>query len=61
MISGFLKGLAYAHATSYVDEAGQRTILVDAVDQVNLQKADPASVLQASAQKEQKLIDDFWK
>jgi multiple sugar transport system substrate-binding protein len=61
VVSVFLKGLAYAHATSYVDEAGQRTILDDAVDQVNLQKADPAAVLNAAAQKEQKLIDDFWK
>ncbi len=61
VISVFLKGLAYAHATSYVDEAGQRQILVDAVDQVNLQKADPAAVLNAAAAKEQKLISDFWK
>ncbi|HET6485619.1 MAG TPA: extracellular solute-binding protein [Spirochaetia bacterium] len=61
VVSVFLKGLAYAHATSYVDEAGQRTILVDAVDQVNLKKADPAAVLKDSAAKEQKLIDDFWK
>ena len=61
MISVFLKGLAYAHATSYVDEAGQRAILDDAVDEVNLKKADPAAVLKAAAVKEQKLIDDFWK
>jgi len=61
VISVFLKGLAYAHATSYVDEAGQRAILDDAVDEVNLKKADPAAVLKAAAVKEQKLIDDFWK
>ena len=61
VISVFLKGLAYAHATSYVDEAGQRAILDDAVDEVNLKKADPSAVLKAAAVKEQKLIDDFWK
>ncbi|MGA2480595.1 MAG: extracellular solute-binding protein [Spirochaetia bacterium] len=61
VISVFLKGLAYAHATSYVDEAGQRAILDDAVDEVNLKKADPAAVLNAAAAKEQKLIDNFWK
>jgi multiple sugar transport system substrate-binding protein len=61
VISVFLKGLTYAHATSYVDEAGQRAILDDAVDEVNLKKADPAAVLGAAAAKEQKLIDDFWK
>jgi len=61
VVSVFLKGLAYAHATSYVNEAGQRAILDDAVDEVNLKKADPAAVLKAAAVKEQKLIDDFWK
>jgi multiple sugar transport system substrate-binding protein len=61
VISVFLKGLAYAHATSYVDEAGQRTILVDAVDEVNLKKTDAAVVLNAAAVKEQALIDAFWK
>jgi multiple sugar transport system substrate-binding protein len=61
VISVFLKGLAYAHATSYVDEAGQRTILVDAVDEVNLKGSSPAAVIKAAAEKEQKLITDFWK
>jgi len=61
VISVFLKGLSYAHATSYVDEAAQRQIFMDAVDEVNLKKADPAAVLKAAAEKEQKLIDDFWK
>jgi len=61
VISVFLKGLAYAHATSYVDEAGQRTILVDAVNEVSLKNGDPAAVLAAAAAKEQKLISDFWK
>ncbi|HOX33366.1 MAG TPA: extracellular solute-binding protein [Spirochaetales bacterium] len=61
VISVFLNGLGPAHATSYVDEAGQRAILVDAVDEVNLKGGDPAAVLKAAAAKEQKLIDDFWK
>jgi len=61
VISVFLKGLAYAHATSYVDEAGQRTIMVNAVDAVNLKKSDPGEVLKAAAVEEQALIDNFWK
>ncbi|HXK36683.1 MAG TPA: extracellular solute-binding protein [Candidatus Paceibacterota bacterium] len=61
VISVFLKGLAYAHATSYVDEAGQRTIMVNAVDAVNLKKSDPGEVLKAAAAEEQALIDNFWK
>jgi ABC-type sugar transport system, periplasmic component len=60
VISVFLNGLGPAHATSYVDEAGQRTILCDAVDEVNLKSGDPAVVLKAAQVKEQKLIDDFW-
>ncbi|HCM26884.1 MAG TPA: ABC transporter substrate-binding protein [Treponema sp.] len=61
VISVFLKGLASAHATAFVDEAGQRTLLVDAVDQVALKKADPAAVLKDAQAKEQALIDAFWK
>jgi multiple sugar transport system substrate-binding protein len=61
VISPFLKGLEYAHASAFVDEAGQRNVLVDAVDEVVLKKADPAIVLKNAAIKEQALIDDFWK
>jgi multiple sugar transport system substrate-binding protein len=61
VISVFLKGLAYAHATSYVDEAGQRNIMVNAVDAVNLKHSDPGEVLRAAAAEEQALIDNFWK
>lgn len=57
----FFNGLAYAHASQFVDEAGQRTILVDAVDKVWLKKVDPAVALREAAAAEQKLIDDFWK
>ena len=61
IIAPFLKGLAYAHATAFVDEAGQRTVMVDAVDEVILKKVDPAVALKNAAAKEQALIDDFWK
>jgi multiple sugar transport system substrate-binding protein len=44
-----------------VDEAGQRTIMVNAVDAVNLKKSDPGEVLKAAAAEEQALIDSFWK
>jgi multiple sugar transport system substrate-binding protein len=60
-VSVFLKGLPYAHATAYVDEAGQRTLFVDMVDQLNLKGGAPADVLKTVAANEQKLIDDFWK
>ncbi len=57
----FLKGLDYAHGTTFVDEAGQRTVFVDMVDQVVLKHTAPADALKEAAAKEQKLIDDFWK
>lgn len=57
----FLKGLAYAKASLFIDEAGQRTVMVDAVDEVILKKVDPLQALKNAAAKEQKLIDDFWK
>jgi multiple sugar transport system substrate-binding protein len=60
-VSVFLKGLPYAKATAYVDEAGQRTLFVDMVDEINLKGAKVTDVLKATAAKEQKLIDDFWK
>ncbi|MEI6875557.1 MAG: extracellular solute-binding protein, partial [Spirochaetota bacterium] len=60
-VSVFLAGLPYSHATAYVDEAGQRTLFVDMVDEVNLKGSKVADVLAATAAKEQQLIDDFWK
>jgi multiple sugar transport system substrate-binding protein len=60
-VSVFLKGLPYAHATAYVDEAGQRTFFVDMIDEINLKGSKSADVLKATAAKEQTLIDDFWK
>jgi multiple sugar transport system substrate-binding protein len=56
-----LKGLEYAHATIFVDETGQRDIFVNMVDEVYLNNVSPAQALRAAAEKEQKLIDDFWK
>ncbi|HUZ18742.1 MAG TPA: extracellular solute-binding protein [Spirochaetia bacterium] len=60
-VSTFLKGLAYAHATKYVDEAGQRDIMDNAVDAVVQGQMTPAQALHDAAVKEQKLIDNFWK
>ncbi|MCX7026670.1 MAG: extracellular solute-binding protein [Spirochaetes bacterium] len=57
----FLKGLAYAKASLYIDEAGQRQVLCDAVDEVTLKNVDPLQALKNAQAKEQKLIDDFWK
>jgi multiple sugar transport system substrate-binding protein len=60
-VGTFLKGLDYAHASIFVDEAGQRNVFVDMVDQVTLKNKPPADALKEAAEREQKLIDDFWK
>jgi multiple sugar transport system substrate-binding protein len=61
IISVFMKGLSYAHSTIFVDEAGQRTLFVDMIDEINLKNGKVDDVLRQVAAKEQKLIDDFWK
>ena len=60
-VGTFLKGLDYAHATIFVDEAGQRNVFVNMVDEVVLKNKPPADAVRDAAATEQKLINDFWK
>jgi len=57
----FVVSLAYAKATPFVDEAGQRKIMTDAINRVLLENKDPADSLKQAVAEEQKLLDDFWK
>ena len=53
----FIAGLAYAEATQFVDEAGQRDAMVNAINRVLLEGVDPmTSILQAAAE-DQALLD----
>ncbi|HNY36635.1 MAG TPA: extracellular solute-binding protein [Petrotogaceae bacterium] len=56
----FLKGLAYAHATFFADEVGQRNVILEAIDKVRLNNTDPSVAFKEAADKEQKILDDFW-
>ncbi|HLJ60801.1 MAG TPA: extracellular solute-binding protein [bacterium] len=56
----FIASLAYAHATFFVDETAQRTVLLDAINEVVLNHKDPKAALDDAAAKEQKVLDDFW-
>lgn len=56
----FISSLAFAHATFFVDETAQRTVLLDAINQVVLNHMDPKAALDQAAGKEQKVLDDFW-
>lgn len=57
----FIASLPFAHATFFADEAGQRRALVDAVNSVWLNNADPAVALSNAAKAEQQIISDYWK
>ncbi len=56
----FIASLPYAHATFFVDETAQRTIMLDAINEVVLNHKDPKAALDDAAAKEQKVLDDFW-
>ena len=60
-VGEFLKGLEYAHATIFVDETGQRDLFMNMIDEVVLSNVSPANAMRSAAEKEQKMIDDFWK
>lgn len=56
----FIRSLAYSHATFFVDEEGQRRIMVDAINRVLLEGADPAESMRIAAEEEQQVLDQFW-
>ncbi len=59
-MKGFIDGLPYANATFFVDEKKDRQAIIDAVDKVILEGADPDQALDEAAKKVQALYDEFW-
>ena len=60
-VSGpFIQSLPYAHATFFIDESAQRTVLVDAVNEVVLNHKEPKAALDEAAAKEGKILGEFW-
>jgi multiple sugar transport system substrate-binding protein len=57
----FISSLPFARATFFVDEAGQRKALADALNSVWLTKTSPAEALKVAAAGEQKLLNLFFK
>jgi multiple sugar transport system substrate-binding protein len=55
----FIAGLAYAEATQFVDEAAQRTVMLDAYNRVLLEGMDPAESMRIAAAADQALLDEF--
>jgi multiple sugar transport system substrate-binding protein len=57
----FVAGLKEAVATEFVDEAGQRKVMMDAQSRVLLERASTADALKVAAAEEQKILDGFYK
>ena len=57
----FVAGLGYANTTVFVDESGQRQVLVDAVSRMFLEGQSAADALAASATAEQAILDGYYK
>lgn len=55
----FIAGLAYAEATQFVDEAAQRSVMLNAYNRVLLQGMSPAESIRIAAQEDQALLDRF--
>ena len=55
----FIASLAYAEATPFVDESGQRAVIVDAMNRVLLEGADPAESWAQAVEEDQAIWDSF--
>jgi len=56
----FIRGLAYANTTKFVNESAQRQILIDLVERVSLEGMSVADSLAIAAEAEQTLLDEFY-
>jgi multiple sugar transport system substrate-binding protein len=56
----FIRGLAYANTTKFVDESAQRQILFEMVERVQLLDMDPAESLAIAAAAEQAILDEYY-
>jgi multiple sugar transport system substrate-binding protein len=57
----FIRGLAYAEATFFVNETAQRKLFMDMVDRIALKSQPVAEAVTQAAAEEQKLLDAFYK
>jgi len=57
----FIRGLAYANTTKFANESGQRQLLMDMVQRIDLEGQSAADSIAVAAEAEQKLLDDYYK
>jgi multiple sugar transport system substrate-binding protein len=56
----FIRGLAYANTTKFVNESAQRQILVEMVERMTLQGMSSADSIAIAAEAEQALLDEYY-
>ncbi|MFW2542951.1 extracellular solute-binding protein [Primorskyibacter sp. 2E107] len=56
----FIRGLEYAHTTKFADESGQRQLMVEMIERIQLEDMDPAESLAIAAKAEQALLDEYY-
>jgi len=56
----FIRGLAYAEATFFVNESAQRKVFMDMVDRIAIKGQPVAESVAQAAAEEQKLLDAFF-
>lgn len=56
----FIRGLAYANTTKFANESGQRQLMVEMVERIQLEGMDPAESLAIAAEAEQALLDEYY-
>ena len=56
----FIRGLAYANTTKFANESGQRQILMDMVQRMDIEGQAATDAIAVAAEAEQKLLDDYY-
>jgi multiple sugar transport system substrate-binding protein len=57
----FIRGLAYAHTTKFVNESEQRQVLMDMVSRVDIEGQSSTDSIAVAAEAEQKILSDYYK
>ena len=57
----FIRGLAYANTTKFANESGQRQILMDMVQRIDIEGQSVTDSLATAADAEQKLLDEYYQ
>ncbi len=57
----FIKGLEYAHTTTFANESAQRQVFVDMLQRIELEGAMIEDSVKQAAEEEQKILNDYYQ